>query len=71
MSGTQGSPLWLPGPGGNMVKPLYSKEPVDARAFQETFDNFYTKTARHYLVFFTPVVVLTDSGRQGRTGSME
>ena len=31
-----------------MVKPLHSKEPVDARAFQESFDTFYTKTARLY-----------------------
>ena len=31
-----------------MVKPLYSKEPADAKAFQETFDKFYTKTARLY-----------------------
>jgi ubiquinone/menaquinone biosynthesis C-methylase UbiE len=31
-----------------MVKPLYSKEPADTKAFQETFDKFYTKTARLY-----------------------
>lgn len=31
-----------------MVKTLYSKEPVDAKAFQQTFDKFYTKTARLY-----------------------
>lgn len=31
-----------------MVKPLHSKEPVDAKAFQESFDTFYTKTARFY-----------------------
>lgn len=33
---------------GNMVKPLYSKEPVDARAFQKSFDKFYTRTAGLY-----------------------
>ena len=31
-----------------MVKPLYSKEPADTKAFQQTFDRFYTKTARLY-----------------------
>ena len=31
-----------------MVKPQHSKEPVDAKAFQEHFDKFYTKTARLY-----------------------
>jgi ubiquinone/menaquinone biosynthesis C-methylase UbiE len=31
-----------------MVKPLYSKEPADTKAFQEAFDKFYTKTARLY-----------------------
>ena len=31
-----------------MAKPLHSKEPVDAKAFQESFNTFYTKTARLY-----------------------
>ena len=38
----------LLGPEGDMVKPQYSKEPVDAKALQENFDKFYTKTARLY-----------------------
>jgi ubiquinone/menaquinone biosynthesis C-methylase UbiE len=41
-------PPLLLGLEGNMVKPLYSKKPVDAKAFQKTSDKFYTKTARLY-----------------------
>jgi ubiquinone/menaquinone biosynthesis C-methylase UbiE len=44
----KGCPPLLLGLEGNMVKPLYSKDPVDAKAFQKTFDKFYTKTARLY-----------------------
>ena len=31
-----------------MRRPPYSEEPADTKAFQETFDNFYTRTARLY-----------------------
>lgn len=31
-----------------MGKQLYSEEPADSKAFQETFDKFYTRTARLY-----------------------
>ncbi len=31
-----------------MGRPLYSEEPADTKVFQETFDKFYTRTARLY-----------------------
>ena len=31
-----------------MEQPLYSEEPANTQAFQETFDKFYTRTARFY-----------------------
>ena len=31
-----------------MGRPLYSEEPANTKAFQETFDKFYTRTARLY-----------------------